>query len=161
VGIFAGIVLLFQSPVTLAVSQADFSLPSPHPKIPFPAVGLTAVQTGRFCGDFRRYLSALSVSGDICGLSGRFQPPVSASKNSVPRSRVAVAKANGELGNLGILWGQNGPFEPGPYLSRVQSEGFELLAPFCRSITKSLDSDTSWQTPFDCSAHEIWCEKRE
>jgi hypothetical protein len=42
VGIFAGIVLLFQSPVTLAVSQADFSLPSPHPKIPFPAVGLTA-----------------------------------------------------------------------------------------------------------------------
>jgi hypothetical protein len=40
VGIFAGIVLFFQSPVTLAVSQADFSLPSPHPKIPFPAVGL-------------------------------------------------------------------------------------------------------------------------
>jgi hypothetical protein len=31
---------LFQSPVTLAVSQADFSLLSLHPKIPFPAVGL-------------------------------------------------------------------------------------------------------------------------
>src|SRR5258706_4951454 len=27
---------------------------------------------GRFCGDFRRYHSALSVSGDPCGLSGRF-----------------------------------------------------------------------------------------
>ena len=39
VGIFAGIVPLFRSPVTLAVSQADFSLPSLHPKIPFPAAG--------------------------------------------------------------------------------------------------------------------------
>src|ERR1019366_1995417 len=39
-GIFAGIVRLFRSPVTLPVSQAEFSLPSPHPKIPFPAVGL-------------------------------------------------------------------------------------------------------------------------
>jgi len=38
-GIFAGIVPLFRSLVTLAVSQADFSLPSLHPKIPFPAVG--------------------------------------------------------------------------------------------------------------------------
>jgi hypothetical protein len=32
-----GIVPLFRSPVTLAVSSADFSLPSLHPKIPFPA----------------------------------------------------------------------------------------------------------------------------
>jgi hypothetical protein len=39
VGNFAGIVLFFQSPVTPAVSQADFSLPSLHPKIPFPAEG--------------------------------------------------------------------------------------------------------------------------
>jgi hypothetical protein len=42
VGIFAGIVPLFRSPVTLAVSQADFSLPSLHPKIPFPAAVATA-----------------------------------------------------------------------------------------------------------------------
>jgi hypothetical protein len=41
-GIFAGISLLFRSPVTLAVSQADFDLPSPHPKIPFPAVVFVA-----------------------------------------------------------------------------------------------------------------------
>jgi hypothetical protein len=27
---------------------------------------------GRFCGDFRRYRSTLSVSSDTCGLSGRF-----------------------------------------------------------------------------------------
>ena len=30
------------------------------------------VKIGRFGGDFRRYRSALSVSGDTCGLSGRF-----------------------------------------------------------------------------------------
>jgi hypothetical protein len=30
------------------------------------------LKTGRFCGDFRRYHSALSVSGDTCGFSGRF-----------------------------------------------------------------------------------------
>ena len=46
------------------------------------------LKTGRFCGDFRRYRSALSVSGDARGLSGRFQPPVSASKISVPDSDV-------------------------------------------------------------------------
>src|SRR5258707_13701928 len=39
VGIFAGIIPLFRSLVTLAVSQADFSLPSLHPKTPFPAAG--------------------------------------------------------------------------------------------------------------------------
>jgi hypothetical protein len=38
-GIFASIVALVRSPVTPAVSQADFSLPSLHPKIPFPAAG--------------------------------------------------------------------------------------------------------------------------
>jgi hypothetical protein len=41
-GIFAGTVLLVRSLVTLAVSQADFSLPSLHPKIPFPRQGPTA-----------------------------------------------------------------------------------------------------------------------
>jgi hypothetical protein len=38
-GIFAGIVPLFGSLVTLATSRADFSRPSLHPKIPFPAAG--------------------------------------------------------------------------------------------------------------------------
>jgi hypothetical protein len=50
------------------------------------------VKMGRFCGDFRHYRSALSVSGEICGLSGRFEPPVSASKNSVPRGRAATTQ---------------------------------------------------------------------
>ena len=62
VGISAAIVLLFQSPGTLPVSRADFSL------------------------------------------------PVSASKNSVPRSRVAAAKAVWELGNLGSFSGQKRTF---------------------------------------------------
>jgi hypothetical protein len=44
-------VLLFQSPVTLAVSRADFSLPSPHPKIPFPAVGFTGAKALRELGN--------------------------------------------------------------------------------------------------------------
>jgi hypothetical protein len=44
---------------------------------------------------------------------------------------------------------------------RIQSKGFELLAPFCRSITKSLDSNTARQTTFDRGADEIWCEERE
>ena len=30
------------------------------------------LRIGRFCGDFRRYRCARSVSGDTCGLSGRF-----------------------------------------------------------------------------------------
>jgi hypothetical protein len=51
VGIFAGIVLLIQSPVTFAVSQADFSLPSLHPKIPFPAVGLRPAKAVRELGN--------------------------------------------------------------------------------------------------------------
>ena len=40
VGISAGIVPLRQSLATLAVSKADFGLPSLHPKILFPAAGL-------------------------------------------------------------------------------------------------------------------------
>jgi hypothetical protein len=112
-GVSAGIFLLFRSPVTLAVSQADFSLPSLHPKIPFPAVGF------------------------------------------------AAAKAVRELGNLGSLWHPKRKILLGPVLSRVQSEGFELLAPFGRSITKSLDSNAAWQMTFDRSAHEVRCEKCE
>ena len=50
-GIFAGIVPLFRSLVTLAVSQADFSLPSLHPKIPFPAAGFSTANTGRQLGN--------------------------------------------------------------------------------------------------------------
>jgi hypothetical protein len=47
VGIFAGIVPLFRSLVTLAVSQADFSLPSLQQKIPFPAAEFGAANRRR------------------------------------------------------------------------------------------------------------------
>src|SRR6267378_7846359 len=50
VGIFAGIVPLFRSPVALAISQADFSLPSLHPKIPFPAAGFSTARSRRLPG---------------------------------------------------------------------------------------------------------------
>jgi hypothetical protein len=42
-----------------------------------------------------------------------------------------------------------------------QSERFELLAPFCWRITKSLDANAAWQTTFDRSSHEIRCKERE
>jgi len=51
---------------------------------------------------------------------------------------------------MGVLGGQNAVLSP-VVLSRIQSEGFELLAPFCRSITKSFDSNAAWQTPFDAA----------
>jgi hypothetical protein len=40
VGISAHFILSFRSLVTFAVSRADFGVPSPHPKIPFPRSGL-------------------------------------------------------------------------------------------------------------------------
>jgi hypothetical protein len=68
------------------------------------------LKTGRLCGDFRRFRSALSVSGDPCGLSGRFLPPVSASKNSVPRGRVLTANAGRLPEILGVLEAKSGSF---------------------------------------------------
>jgi len=50
-GMFAGIVPHFRSPVTFAVSEAGLSLPSLHPKIPFPAVGLRRAQAARELGN--------------------------------------------------------------------------------------------------------------
>jgi hypothetical protein len=40
VGISAHFILPFRSLVTVAVSRADFGVPSLHAKIPFPAAGL-------------------------------------------------------------------------------------------------------------------------
>ena len=55
-GISAGIVPSFRSPVTGAVSRADFGLPSLHPKIPFPAggfAGLDRAELGTLGGQIR------------------------------------------------------------------------------------------------------------
>ena len=60
-------------------------------------------KTGRFCGDSSPFYSSPSVSGNRCGLPGRFRRPVSASKNSVPRSWLGRAYAAWQTGNNGNL----------------------------------------------------------
>jgi hypothetical protein len=61
---------------------------------------------GRFCGDFRRYRSTLSVSGDPCGLSGRFL----ASRLCIQKFRSPRHGFDGQCrpaaGNCGSLGGQ-------------------------------------------------------
>jgi hypothetical protein len=77
------------------------SLPAHHPVSPnrrFPG----RVKRGRFCGDFRRYHSALPVSGDTCGLSG----PISAFRLCIQnfRSRQWGLQAPKPFGNSGMSW---------------------------------------------------------
>jgi hypothetical protein len=64
-------------------------------------------------------------------------------------------------GILEVFWAKTDLSRNPSRLPRIQSEGFELLAPFCRSITKSLDSNTAGQPTFDGGPHEVWREKRE
>src|SRR5205823_14594058 len=52
-------------------------------------------------------------------------------------------------------------FEQLPKLVRLQSEGFELPAPFPGSVAESLDTNAAWQTTLDCCFHEVRCEKRQ
>ncbi len=59
-GIFVGIVPLFPSLETLAVSQPDFSLPSLHPKIPFPAARVFDGQIPVGCREFLGFGEAKS-----------------------------------------------------------------------------------------------------
>jgi hypothetical protein len=44
---------------------------------------------------------------------------------------------------------------------RIQSEGFELSAPFRGSIAEALDTDAAGQTTFDRCFDEVWREERE
>ncbi len=120
------------------------------------------LEIGRFCGDFRRYRSALSVSGDTCGLSGRFL----ASRLCIQKFRSPRQGFDGQCrsapGILGVFGGQKRVVS-----SPVRSYcGFNPRASNCRlhsagSIAKSLDSNAAWQTTFDRGAHEVWCEERE
>src|SRR6266576_3812052 len=70
-------------------------------------------------------------------------PPVSASKNSVPGGTVSSDKRPVGSSEIRDPERQKTPFRAGPQLLRVQSERLELPAPFCRSITKSFDSDAA------------------
>src|SRR5258708_25898362 len=136
------------------------------------------LRIGRFCGDFRWYRSALSVSGDTCGLSGRFWPPVSASKNSVPRGRVfdgqipvgcreflgfGRPKATFRTRSVIIADSIQGLRTVGSILpehhevARLQYR----VANDLRSITKSFDSDAAEQTAFDRGSDKIRGEESE
>ena len=90
-----------------------------------------------------------------------FWPPVSVSKNSVPGG--TVSSDTRPFGDLEIRnpERQKTPFPAGSELLWVQSERLELPAPFCRSITKSFDSDAAEQTAFDRRSDEIRGEEGE
>ena len=51
--------------------------------------------------------------------------------------------------------------EQRPNLSRIESEGFELSAPFRGLVAKSLDADTTGQTSFDRCFDEVRCQECE
>src|ERR1700736_4251753 len=99
------------------------------------------------------------VSADITGRSGGF----SASGLCVQkfRSRRHGFERQKAVWKFGILRGKKRHFQPGSQLLWVQSERLELPAPFCRSITKSFDSDTAEQTAFDRRSDEIRGEEGE
>jgi hypothetical protein len=46
-------------------------------------------------------------------------------------------------------------------LLRIQSEGFELSAPFRGSVAEPFDTDAARQTTFDRGFDEVRCEERE
>ena len=74
VGIFAGIIPLVRSLVTLAVSQADFSPPSLHPKIPFPAAGFPRpipFSSWEYWESWEAKTAVSSRARDYCGFSPR------------------------------------------------------------------------------------------
>jgi hypothetical protein len=56
---------------------------------------------------------------------------------------------------------QKADFAPRPHLLRIESERFELPAPFCRGIAKSLDTDPAGQTTFYRCSDKIRREEGE
>src|SRR6476619_7985862 len=89
-----------------------------------------------------------------------FSLPSLRPKIPFPASGFSTARSRSAAGNFWGMEAKNDVSNPVHNL-RIQSKGFELWAPFCRSITKSLDSNTARQTTFDRGADEIWCEERE
>jgi hypothetical protein len=75
VGIFAGTVLFSRSPVTLAVSQAEFSLPSLHPKIPFPAAGFPTANNVRRPGILGSWEAKNAISSRDTIIAGSIRAP--------------------------------------------------------------------------------------
>ena len=98
-----------------------------------------------------RSLPTITVAGvDSC-------PPVSASKNSVPGDW--VSGRNSRAGAREIVR-REASFEQLPKLVRIQSEGFELSAPFRGSVAESLDTKAAGQTTFDRGFDEVQVRER-
>jgi len=116
------------------------------------------LQIGRFRGDFRRYRSALSVSGDTCGLSGSIFASVSASKIPFPAAGVSTAMP---FGRPGIL--ESGG--KGIVLGAVRNYcGFSPRASNCwlhsAGASRSRPTPTPRGNDLDRGPHEIWFEER-
>ena len=104
-------------------------------------------QTAHFVGDSKEAASAgISAVSSLDFLSLRtsavsragFWPPVSASRNSVPGSWISRAKrAVRRLGNRGF-WEAKMPFRAMAVIIANFVRGFELSAPFCRSIARAI-----------------------
>ena len=55
----------------------------------------------------------------------------------------------------------NASFEQRPNLLWIQSEGFELSAPFRGRVAEPLDTDAARQATFERGFDEVRCEERE
>jgi hypothetical protein len=112
-------------------------------------------EAGRFCGhSWRLFLSYRSLP-TITAARVDFWPSVSVSKNSVPGGTVSSDTRPFDDLEVRNPERQKTPFPAGSQLLWVQSERLELPAPFCRSITKSFDSDAAEQSAFDRRSDEI------
>jgi hypothetical protein len=113
---------------------------------------------GRFCEDFRPGIVPLFRSPVALAVFQAALAPVQKFRSPRQGLRRQIAFGCRDFWGLG---GQKRRFEPGQQLLRIQSKGFELPAPFWRSIAKSLDSDAARRPAFDRGAHEVRCEERE
>src|SRR5260221_10476640 len=113
--------------------------PSSLPELRKPS----SIRNRPFLRGFLTPIFEFPVSADITAARVDFWPPVSVSKNSVPGG--TVSSDTRPFGDLEVRnpERQKTPFPAGSQLLRRQSELLELPAPFCRSITKSFDSEAA------------------
>jgi hypothetical protein len=116
-----------------------------HPVFPNRANGRRS-RRGRFCGDLAAYFQRFRSLPTITVSPVDSWPPVSASKNSVPGALDFGTELTSRPS--GIVC-RDASFEQRPNLLRIQSEGFELSAPFRGSVAEPLDTDAARQATFD------------
>ena len=116
------------------------------------------LQIGHFLGDFRRYRSAPSVSGDACGLSGRFLASrLCIQKFRSPRQGFRRPDPGRLPGIFGVWEAKSDVWNP------VRNYcGFNPRASNCQLHSAGASRNRSTPMPrtaFDRSAHEVWCEE--